>query len=125
MRIGELSRLSNVSARAIRHYEEKGLLTANRLENDYRDFNESAIERVRTIQLYLKLGLTTDEIRSLFQCETASPGDYEYCEEMLEIYEQKLKKVHFQIEAMLQLKKLLERQIELTIAKKKAAPTSD
>jgi Predicted transcriptional regulators len=40
MRIGELSRLSHVSARAIRHYEEKGLLTADRLENDYRDFSE-------------------------------------------------------------------------------------
>ncbi|MEK5056876.1 MerR family transcriptional regulator [Paenibacillus shunpengii] len=118
MKISELSRLTNVSTRAIRHYEEKGLLTAERLENDYRDFNESAVERIRSIQLYLKLGFTADEIRSLFQCEVASPDDYEYCEEMHEIYEEKLRKVKGQIDSMLQLKRLLERQVALTLASK-------
>ncbi|WP_028610010.1 MerR family transcriptional regulator [Paenibacillus harenae] len=119
MKISELSRLTNVSPRAIRHYEEKGLLTADRLDNDYREFSESAVERVRSIQLYLKLGFTTDEIRSLFQCEVASPDDYEYCEEMQEIYEEKLRKVKSQIDSMLQLKRLLERQVALTVAGKK------
>ncbi|MDQ0063782.1 MerR family transcriptional regulator [Paenibacillus harenae] len=119
MKISELSRLTNVSPRAIRHYEEKGLLQSNRLDNDYRDFSESAIDRIHSIQLYLKLGLTADEIRSLFQCEVASPDDYEYCTEMLEIYEGKLHKVKRQIESMLQLKKLLERQVALTAAGKK------
>lgn len=118
MKISELSRLTNVSTRAIRHYEEKGLLTAERLENDYRDFNRSAVERIRSIQLYLKLGFTADEIRSLFQCEVASPDDYEYCEEMHEIYEEKLRKVKGQIDSMLQLKRLLERQVALTLASK-------
>lgn len=118
MRISELSRLTNVSTRAIRHYEEKGLLTAERLGNDYRDFSESAVERIRSIQLYLKLGFTADEIRSLFQCEVASPDDYEYCEEMQEIYEEKLRKVKGQIDSMLQLKRLLERQVALTLASK-------
>jgi len=119
MKISELSRLTNVSSRAIRHYEEKGLLTADRLDNDYRDFSESAVERIRSIQLYLKLGFTTDEIRGLFQCEVASPDDYEYCEEMQEIYQDKLRKVKSQIDSMMQLKRLLERQVELSAAGKK------
>ncbi|MCR2804255.1 MerR family transcriptional regulator [Paenibacillus soyae] len=119
MKISELSRMTNVSARAIRHYEEKGLLTADRLDNDYREFHESSVDRVRSIQLYLKLGFTTDEIRSLFQCEVASPDDYEYCEEMQEIYEEKLRKVQSQIDSMLQLRRLLERQVALTAASKK------
>lgn len=76
MKISELSRLTNASTRAIRHYEEKGLITAERLGNDYRDFSESAVERIRSIQLYMKLGFTADEIRSLFQCEVASPDAY-------------------------------------------------
>ncbi|MDQ6418394.1 MerR family transcriptional regulator [Paenibacillus sp. LHD-117] len=118
MKISELSRLTNISSRAIRHYEEKGLLTAERLDNDYRDFSEAAVDRIRSIQLYLKLGFTTDEIRSLFQCEVASPDDYEYCEEMQEIYEEKLRKVKDQIDSMLQLKRLLERQVALTLASK-------
>ena len=118
MRISELSRLTNVSPRAIRHYEEKGLLEAERLDNGYRDFGESAVERVRAIQLYIRLGFTTDEIRSLFQCEVATPDDYEYCEEMLSAYENRLRKVEGQIAAMLRLKEMLERQIGLTVAKK-------
>lgn len=118
MRISELSRLTNVSPRAIRHYEEKGLLEAERLDNGYRDFGESAVERIRAIQLYIRLGFTTDEIRSLFQCEVATPDDYEYCEEMLSIYENRLRKVEGQIAAMLRLKNMLERQIALTVAKK-------
>ncbi|MBD2868829.1 MerR family transcriptional regulator [Paenibacillus arenilitoris] len=122
MKISELSRLTNVSPRAIRHYEEKGLLTAGRLDNDYREFSESAVDRVRSIQLYLKLGFTADEIRSLFQCEVASPDDYEYCEEMQEIYEEKLRKVQSQIDSMLQLKRLLKRQVALTAASKEQKP---
>lgn len=51
MKISELSRRTNVSSRAIRHYEEKDLLTADRLDNEYHDFSETAVERVRSIQL--------------------------------------------------------------------------
>ncbi|WP_429841565.1 MerR family DNA-binding transcriptional regulator [Brevibacillus sp. FIR094] len=32
MKISELSQLTNVSTRSIRHYEEKGLLQAERLD---------------------------------------------------------------------------------------------
>ncbi|PGU58410.1 MerR family transcriptional regulator [Bacillus cereus] len=119
MKISELARLTNVSIRSIRHYDNKGLLNVDRLENDYRDFDESAIERVKAIQLYLKLGLTADEIKVLFKSEAANPDEYQYCEEMLETYEKKLSNVNYQIEALHGLKRLLERQIALTIRKKR------
>lgn len=119
MKISELSKLTNVSIRSIRHYDNKGLLLADRLQNDYRDFNESAIERVKAIQLYLKLGLTVEEIRVLFKNEVADPDAYEYCEEMLATYEEKLSTVNRQIEALQGLKRQLERQIAFTSRKKK------
>ncbi|RNB87003.1 MerR family transcriptional regulator [Brevibacillus fluminis] len=119
MRISELSRLSNVSVRSIRHYENKGLLHADRMENEYRDFDESAVERVRAIQLYLKLGLTVEEIGALFKSEAVDPDEYEYCDEMLATYEEKLSHVNRHIESLLGLKRLLERQISLTRSKKK------
>ncbi len=118
VKISELSRLTQVSARAIRHYENKGLLDADRLENDYRDFGESAVERVKSIQLFLKLGLTLDEIAVLFRGEASDPDDYEYCEEMLAAYEQKLSNVRRQIEALQEWGSLLERQIDLTKRKR-------
>ncbi|MBD2868865.1 MerR family DNA-binding transcriptional regulator [Paenibacillus arenilitoris] len=118
MKIGELSQLTNVSIRSIRHYEKKGLLQADRLENDYRSFAESAVDRVVAIQLYLKLGLTADEIGVLFTGNIANPDDYEYCEAMLSMYEEKLTQVDRQIAALQQLKKILKRQISLTLSKK-------
>ncbi|WJH35695.1 MerR family transcriptional regulator [Paenibacillus sp. CC-CFT747] len=118
MKISKLSRLTSVSARSIRHYDNKGLLDAVRMENDYRDFGDSAVERVKAIQLYLKLGLTIDEIGTLFKGERSDPDAYEFCEEMLATYEQKLCKVNHQIEALQDLKRLLERQIDWTNRKK-------
>ncbi|PLR75437.1 MerR family transcriptional regulator [Bacillus sp. V3-13] len=118
MKISELSRLTNVSSRSIRHYEEKGLLQAYRLDNNYREFDESAVSRIQAIQLYLKLGLTTDEIEALFRGEVAVPDKYEYCVEMLSMYKEKLNTVKQQIEALQELKRLLERQIAVTIAKR-------
>ncbi|MGN8646082.1 MerR family transcriptional regulator [Gracilibacillus sp. HCP3S3_G5_1] len=118
MKISELARLTNVSSRSIRHYEKKGLLRAYRLENNYREFEESAVSRIKAIKLYLKLGLTTDEIETLFREEVAVPDEYEYCEEMLSIYKEKLNMVKHQVEALRELERRLERQIALTIANK-------
>ncbi|MCM3782281.1 MerR family transcriptional regulator [Neobacillus mesonae] len=118
MKISTLSRLTNISSRSIRHYEEKGLLQAYRLENNYREFDESAIPRIKAIKLYLKLGLTADEIQALFREEVAEPDEYEYCEEMLSLYKEKLNTVKHQIDALEELKKRLERQIALTNNKK-------
>lgn len=53
MNIGQLSRMTGASVRSIRHYDKKGLLDAKRLNNGYRDFDETAIDRIQTIQLYL------------------------------------------------------------------------
>ena len=66
MRIGELSKETGVSERSLRHYEEKGLLPSKRLTNGYRDFDESAVEKVELIQMYLQLGLNLDETARIF-----------------------------------------------------------
>ncbi len=62
MKISDLSKLTKVSTRAIRYYDKKGLITSYRLNYGYRDFDDSAIERIKEIQLYLSLGLTTEQI---------------------------------------------------------------
>lgn len=118
MRISELSKITGASARSIRHYEKKNLLSSVRLENDYRVFDPSAIERIRIIQLYLGLGLTTEQIEEILQCEDNGPDDYAFCPEMLGMYQEKLDQVNRQIEAMEVLKARLERQIQKTVEKR-------
>ncbi len=46
MRIGELSRLTGVSVRALRYYEEEGLIRPSRGGNGYRDSSLAATRRV-------------------------------------------------------------------------------
>ncbi|MET9265399.1 MerR family transcriptional regulator [Amycolatopsis sp. NPDC004079] len=68
MRIGELAKATGVTTRALRFYEEQGLLTAARSHNGYRQYDESAIERVANIRYLLDSGLAMEDIRPLGSC---------------------------------------------------------
>ncbi len=65
MKIGELSRLTEVSVRALRHYEEEGLIRPTRGSNGYRDFDDDAIEAVKQIRGLIECGLPTRIIRDI------------------------------------------------------------
>ncbi|AFC33212.1 hypothetical protein PM3016_6593 [Paenibacillus mucilaginosus 3016] len=120
MKIGELSRLTGASTRSIRHYEKKKILPAVRLGNDYREFDESAVERIRIIQLYLGLGLTVEQIENILRGENSGPEEYEFCEEMLELYRQKADRIQEQIRDLQTVKARLDRQIKAMLDKKRA-----
>ena len=66
MKIGELSRLSGLSASAIRFYEEQGLLAPiSRTAAGYREYADNAVDRLHLIQESKKLGFSRDIIRGL------------------------------------------------------------
>ena len=63
MRIGELAARSGVSIDAIRYYERRDVLPkAERTESGYRQFDESALERLAMVRQLQDLGFTLDEI---------------------------------------------------------------
>ncbi|MEV6008784.1 MerR family transcriptional regulator [Streptomyces sp. NPDC051976] len=57
MKIGEASRLSGVSARSLRYYEDEGLIVPGRFGNGYRDYCRSTVDRVLAIRALLESGL--------------------------------------------------------------------
>lgn len=64
-RIGDLARRSHKSARAVRLYEEKGLLgRALRTEGGHRIYSEAALERLAWIDKLKILGLSLADIRA-------------------------------------------------------------
>ena len=65
MKIGELSRTTGVSVRALRYYEEEGLIRPARSGNGYRDFCVEAVELVRQIRGLIDCGLPTRLIREI------------------------------------------------------------
>ncbi|SDM64007.1 MerR family transcriptional regulator [Allokutzneria albata] len=68
MRIGELAEATGVTPRALRHYEQAGLITSRRLANGYRDYPESAVARVRNLRLLLDFGLTLEDAEFFHGC---------------------------------------------------------
>ncbi|MFI9332480.1 MerR family transcriptional regulator [Kitasatospora sp. NPDC052868] len=65
MKIGELSRLTGVSVRALRYYEEEGPIRPTRGGNGYRDYCEGADEVVRQIRGLIECGLPTRIVRDI------------------------------------------------------------
>ena len=114
MRISEVSHRTGVSIRSLRYYEQKRLLCARRLENGYRDLDEEAVERVQTIQMYLSLGLNTEQIEEILNCTGISPLPQPLpdCEEvLLTLYEDKLRDVEHQIVVLTALSTRLNERI--------------
>jgi len=52
LRIGEAANKFNISKRALRYWEDEGLIRSIRHENEYRYYDEENIERINTIVLY-------------------------------------------------------------------------
>ena len=87
MRIGEVSKLTNVSMRSLRYYEEKGLIHPERLENGYRDYDKLTLERIKTLKLYFDLGLTTAEMQQVMGCDPfVFPYKNLMCKDVIMIY---------------------------------------
>lgn len=67
-KIGELASMTNVSTKAIRIYEAKGLLMSYRDEsNNYRYFQESAIVRMQKIEVLKYLGFSLEDIGKMLE----------------------------------------------------------
>ncbi|GGP05958.1 MerR family transcriptional regulator [Nonomuraea glycinis] len=62
MHIGELARRTGVSVRALRYYEEQGLLVPARAANGYREYTKAAVDVVGCIQLLYAAGLSSTKV---------------------------------------------------------------
>ncbi|MGV9723604.1 MerR family transcriptional regulator [Nocardia beijingensis] len=84
MKIGELADRTGVSVRALRYYEEKGVLNPDRTSSGYRIFTESDIRTVAHIQTLLAAGLGMDLIGQILACLSGESLLLDNCRERLE-----------------------------------------
>lgn len=71
MRIGDLATRTRVSVRALRYYEEQGLLASTRSGSGQRLYADAAVNRVRLIQQLYGAGLSSKTIAELLPCVDA------------------------------------------------------
>ncbi|MGW1230527.1 MerR family transcriptional regulator [Streptomyces sp. NPDC001515] len=80
MRIGEAAAAAGTTARALRFYEQRGLLPPpERTASGQREYGPDEVARVRVIRDLLSLGLTVEDLRGCADrlhlvTEDASPG---------------------------------------------------
>lgn len=68
MLISELVKLSGVSARTLRYYDEIGLLKPSVVEqNGYRQYNQCDIDRLQQILFYRELDFKLEQIKALLE----------------------------------------------------------
>jgi DNA-binding transcriptional MerR regulator len=68
MRIGDVAQRAGVSTRALRYYEEQGLLHSERTHSGQRSYSEAAVERVQLIQQFFTAGLPSRTILQMLPC---------------------------------------------------------
>ncbi|WP_406157942.1 MerR family transcriptional regulator [Streptomyces sp. NBC_00882] len=77
IRIGEVARGAGVSVRAVRYYEQQGLLVAERSPSGQRLYRQDAIPLVRFFQQMFAAGLTSRRISELLPCWDSGHTDAE------------------------------------------------
>lgn len=114
MRIGELARRTGVSTRALRYYEQHGLLQAERSGNGYREFPESAVVRVANIHDLLGAGLTVADIRDPLEhgCLDEPLAELPLCEVALSAAADRLAALDRRIATLMELRDRLAAQVQ-------------
>jgi DNA-binding transcriptional MerR regulator len=77
IRIGEVARAAGVSTRAVRYYEQQGLLTSERSPSGQRLYRQDAVTLVRFFQQMYAAGLTSRRIAELLPCWDSGHTDAE------------------------------------------------
>lgn len=90
MKIGEASLASGASPRALRLYEDEGLIVPGRFSNGYRDYCSATIDRVRTIRGLLDAGLPIRLVRKVLPAIADGRHLEQQIREELEAYHDRL-----------------------------------
>lgn len=71
MTIKEVERILELPRASIRYYEQQGLISPERNDNDYRDYSERDVERLKKILVLRKVGISISEISDLLDGEVS------------------------------------------------------
>lgn len=105
LKIGEVSKQTDVAVGALRYYEDLDLLKSQRGDNGYRYYSPEAIRQVQFIKKAQFLGFSLDDISEVLNVH--QQGDIP-CELVQSILQEKIEKLEAQIRDMTVFKNGLE-----------------
>lgn len=89
-KIGQISKLSGLSHRTIRYYEELGLLVSRRTKGGQRTYSDQDLIYLKRIIELKGLGFSLVEIEKIFKMRSQDESGNKRREELLKQYKQKL-----------------------------------
>lgn len=107
MFIQDLAQVTGVSAKTIRYYESIGLLPKpERAENNYRQYSNDIVERLRFIVSARSLGFTLSDINDFLKARDDGTLP---CHRVLDSFDQKIMEIDRRIADLLALRETIAR----------------
>ncbi|MFI0976358.1 MerR family transcriptional regulator [Streptomyces sp. NPDC021093] len=118
MRIGDAAAAAGLTPRALRYYEQQGLLMPGRAPSGHREYESQDVRRLRTVRELLEAGLTIADVRSLAHVLEGAlstdghedEGEAEHCE-IGEVSMRRLAELDERIERLTRLREKLASRI--------------
>ena len=106
LKIGEFSKMMQVTVKTLRHYELKGLLLPDEVDKwtGYRSYSISQMQRLNTIRDLQRQGFTLEEIKELLDDGAHMPG--------VELLTQKIEETERQLQLLVERRRQLLRWLD-------------
>ena len=106
LKIGEFSKMMQVTVKTLRHYELRGLLLPDEVDKwtGYRYYSISQMQRLNTIRDLQRQGFTLEEIKELFDDGAQMPG--------VELLTQKIEETERQLQLLVERRRQLLRWLD-------------
>jgi DNA-binding transcriptional MerR regulator len=111
MLIGELAERAGTSTRALRYYEQHGLVRARRDPHGYRRYDESELRVVREIRTLLAAGFALDDIRPFVACLRAGNASGHVCPDSVAVLRRRLGEVDAYLNELTDVRDRLREQL--------------
>ncbi|BCB03737.1 MerR family transcriptional regulator [Bacillus sp. KH172YL63] len=101
-RIGELATCSQVSKRTIDYYTKMGLLTCDRSRNNYRYYQEDALDDLKLIEQCQQMNMTLSEIKDRLVLMKSEKVDQSVLEKQVNHIRNEMNHLHDELHEVLQ-----------------------
>jgi DNA-binding transcriptional MerR regulator len=105
LKVGDLARHTGKSVRALRLYEELGLLHPARTAGGFRLYGPDHVARVYWISKLQDMGFTLAQCRGLLETVESSSTGPEAMQSLRELFRERLRDTRSQVERLLQLER--------------------
>jgi DNA-binding transcriptional MerR regulator len=120
---GDLARATGHTVRAVRHYEEEGLLTPSQVsDGGRRRYTPADLERLRLIVDLRELGLAISEIKSILELQARCQTAGQFASELRLVLEGHLAQAQRRLERLRRMRREIVASLELVEERLRAHP---